>query len=156
MCDDSLDSVLTNSLALGLMFCDSVHTAGVCDAFGADGLWGERGDQPLQADANTHRSIRRTFSLCGVADSGWGWHQQAGQSSTSSSNVARWCLCVFIPKIQAWYNCYLSVSAHRCSKNDRSVLDSIPRFKSDITDPIQATSRYKRTWMCSSVVFNLS
>lgn len=64
------------------LFCLSVHAAGVCGAFGADGMRGEQNNQPLQTNADTRRCVRGAFSLCGVAHSSWSWHQQTGHSST--------------------------------------------------------------------------
>lgn len=57
-----------------------VLTAGVCGAPGADGLWGEHHDQPLQPDSNTHRSVWWTSTMCGVATASWSWCQQTGWS----------------------------------------------------------------------------
>lgn len=71
MCNDLLDFLLPHTDFLNSSVLVSVHTAGMCHASRADGLWGEHSDQPLQTDADAHRSVWRTLSVRGVADSGW-------------------------------------------------------------------------------------
>lgn len=57
-----------------------VRPAGVRGAPGADGVWGEHSDEPLQPDADSHRRVRRAPSLRGVAHAGRRRHQQTGAS----------------------------------------------------------------------------
>lgn len=76
--------ILSLPISVFLCFtsCLSVHSAGVCGAFGADGMRGERNSKPLQTNTDTRRCVRGAFSLRGVAHSSWSRHQQTGQSST--------------------------------------------------------------------------
>lgn len=57
-------------------------TAGVCDASGSGGLWGECGDLPLCTDAHSHCSIRGTPWVSAMAPAGRCRCQQTGKMCT--------------------------------------------------------------------------
>lgn len=60
-------------------WCLSVSAARLCGMFGADGMWGEQNNQPLQTNTNAYCCLRRPLPLCGMVHSSRSRHQQAGQ-----------------------------------------------------------------------------
>lgn len=73
------DLLLVVIISLISTWCLPTSAAGLRGVFGADGMWGEQNNQPLQTNTNAYCCIRRPLSLRGMVHSSWSRHQQAGQ-----------------------------------------------------------------------------